>query len=92
VTPANEKALAAGKEAFATNCASCHGENAKGKADLGAPDLTDQFWIYGGDRQSIFNSIFNGRQGFMPSWESRLSPLDRKILALYVVDLGAARK
>ena len=91
-TPANEKALAAGKEAYITNCVSCHGENGKGNAELGAPDLTDQFWIYGGDRHSIFTSIFNGRQGFMPSWEGRLSPLERKILALYVVDLGASRK
>jgi cytochrome c oxidase cbb3-type subunit 3 len=91
-TPANAKALAAGKEAYIANCVSCHGENGKGNAELGAPDLTDQFWIYGGDRQSIFTSIFNGRQGLMPSWEGRLSPLERKILALYVVDIGASRK
>ena len=61
----------------------------QGNTDFGAPDLTDQFWIYGGDLQSIFTSVWGGRQGHMPSWEARLSAVDRKILALYLVDLGA---
>jgi cytochrome c oxidase cbb3-type subunit 3 len=76
-----------GKAVFAANCASCHGEDAKGKTDVGAPNLTDQFWIYGGDLQSVFTSVWSGRQGHMPTWEARLSPVDRKILALYLVDL-----
>jgi cytochrome c oxidase cbb3-type subunit 3 len=84
-------AVAAGKEVFAANCVACHGENGKGMVETGAPDLTDSFWLYGGDRQSIFTSIFWGRQGVMPTWEQRLSPLDRKILTLYVLDLGAKR-
>lgn len=79
--------IEAGKAVFAANCASCHGEDAKGKTDVGAPNLTDQFWIYGGDLQSVFTSVWSGRQGHMPTWEARLSPLDRKILALYLVDL-----
>jgi cytochrome c oxidase cbb3-type subunit 3 len=79
--------VAAGKEVFAANCASCHGENGAGKTDFGAPDLTDAFWIYGGDAQSVFSTVWNGRQGHMPTWETRLSALDRKILALYLVDL-----
>ncbi|KAB0266847.1 cytochrome-c oxidase, cbb3-type subunit III [Microvirga brassicacearum] len=89
---ADTKSPAAGTKAFETNCISCHGENGKGNPELGAPDLTDHFWIYGGDRQSIYTSIFNGRQGFMPSWEDRLSPLERKILTLYVLDLGPGPK
>ena len=78
--------LAAGKAAFAANCASCHGEDGKGSTELGAPNLTDQFWIYGGDLQSIYTSVWGGRQGHMPTWEDRLSPVDRKILALYLFD------
>lgn len=78
--------LNAGKEIFAANCAACHGDDAKGNSDAGAPDLTDKYWIYGGDMQTITNTVRNGRQGVMPSWESRLSPLERKILALYLVD------
>ena len=77
----------AGKAVFAANCVACHGDDAKGKADLGAPDLTDRLWIYGGDAESISTTVWGGRQGQMPSWEGRLSPLDRKILALYLFDL-----
>lgn len=81
--------LAAGQKAFADNCASCHGDDGKGKTDVGAPDLTDRNWIYGGDAQSLFTTVWHGRQGHMPTWENRLSALDRKILALYLVDLRA---
>lgn len=84
-------AVAAGQAAFAETCASCHGEDGTGSIEAGAPNLTDGFWIYGGDRQSIFDTVFNGRQGHMPSWEARLTALDRKILTLYVLDLGSAR-
>jgi cytochrome c oxidase cbb3-type subunit III len=76
-----------GRKVFAANCASCHGDDGKGKTDLGAPDLTDGHWIYGGDPQSIFASVWHGRQGHMPTWENRLSAVERKILALYLVDL-----
>lgn len=79
--------VAAGKELFAANCASCHGEDAKGNTEMGAPNLTDAFWIYGGDTASIAATLWGGRQGHMPTWENRLSALDRKILALYLVDL-----
>jgi cytochrome c oxidase cbb3-type subunit 3 len=78
--------LAAGKTLFAANCASCHGDDGKGSTEVGAPNLTDQFWIYGGDPQSIYTSVWGGRQGHMPTWEARLSPVDRKILALYLFD------
>jgi cytochrome c oxidase cbb3-type subunit 3 len=78
--------IEAGKALFAANCASCHGENAKGNIEFGAPDLTDNLWTYGGDRQSLMNTLWAGRQGHMPSWENRLSSVDRKILALYLFD------
>jgi cytochrome c oxidase cbb3-type subunit III len=89
--PAVAAKIAAGKVAFIANCAACHGEDAKGKTDLGAPDLSDKEWIYGGDWQSIFTTLHAGRQGHMPTWEKRLTPLDRKILTLYVLDLGAKK-
>lgn len=77
----------AGKVLFIANCASCHGEEAKGNPEVGAPNLTDPYWTYGGDAQTIDRTVWAGRQGQMPSWESRLSARDRKILALYLVDL-----
>ena len=92
----NDKTIAAdqataGKEVFAANCASCHGEDAKGNQEMGAPDLTDALWIYGGDVQSITNTVWGGRNGHMPTWEGRLTDLDRKILALYIADLRSEK-
>ena len=89
-TDAPAEPIADGKEVFAANCVSCHGEDGKGMTDVGGPDLTDQLWIHGGDLQSIFDAVWNGRQGHMPTWEARLSAIDRKILALYLVDLRGA--
>lgn len=78
--------VAAGKTIFEANCSSCHGENAKGNPEMGAPDLTDPFWIYGGDAAAIMTTVWGGRLGHMPTWESRLSDLDRRILVLYLLD------
>jgi cytochrome c oxidase cbb3-type subunit III len=85
------EAVKAGEEIFAFNCAACHGEDGKGSPETGAPNLTDGFWIYGGDRQSIYTTVFEGRQGYMPHWENRLTPVDRKILTLYILDLGSVK-
>jgi len=81
------EAVKTGAAVFSTNCASCHGEDAKGKLDVGAPNLTGTRWIYGNDTETIYNSVWGGRRGYMPSWESRLSPVERKILVLYLLDL-----
>lgn len=85
---ADPERMEAGQQVFAENCASCHGDDAKGNHELGAPDLTDAHWIYGGDVQSVFDSVYSGRQGHMPAWAGRLSPVDLKILTLYVHSLG----
>lgn len=84
--------LAVGATLFAENCASCHGADGSGDPELGAPNLTDGFWLYGGDRQSVFTTVFSGRQGHMPQWEDRLTPVERKILTLYLIDLGEGRR
>jgi cytochrome c oxidase cbb3-type subunit III len=81
----------AGKIVFTATCAVCHGPDGKGKADVGAPNLSDRTWIHGGDEASIYGGVWGGLQGQMPSWEGRLSPIDLKILALYIVDLGKPR-
>jgi cytochrome c oxidase cbb3-type subunit 3 len=92
LTETEQASLPAGKEVFAQNCVACHGPEGKGMQDLGAPDLTDAAWIYGGDAQSVLNTVHGGRQGHMPSWEGRLSPTEIKLLALYVGTLGGTRK
>ncbi|HTM76034.1 MAG TPA: cytochrome-c oxidase, cbb3-type subunit III [Devosia sp.] len=81
--------LADGATLFADNCAGCHGDDATGMIEGGAPNLTDAFWIYGGDHATIRKTVYGGREGLMPTWEARLSPVDIKLLALYVLDLRA---
>ena len=88
IDPAN---VAAGQKLFAANCVACHGDNAKGNPELGAPDLTDKVWIYGGSLEMIDTTVWGGRQGHMPTWEGRLSELDRKILTLYLLDKQTAK-
>jgi cytochrome c oxidase cbb3-type subunit III len=79
--------IAAGKELFAANCASCHGEDGKGNHDMGSRNLTDGSFLYGSDPASLYRTVFGGRQGHMPSWAARLTPVEIKVLALYVTDL-----
>ncbi|CAH1651649.1 MULTISPECIES: cytochrome-c oxidase, cbb3-type subunit III [unclassified Chelatococcus] len=88
LTASEQARLPAGRDVFKANCVSCHGESGKGIRDVGAPDLTDHQWIYGGDAQSVYTSIYGGRQGHMPYWRDRLSPSDIKLLTLYVGTLG----
>ena len=80
--------LAEGAGLFADNCAACHGEDAKGLREMGAPNLTDDIWLYGGDADALFHTVHNGRQGWMPAWEDRMSLADRKILTLYLQQLA----
>ncbi len=90
-TPDKAESLQAGRETFLANCAACHGEDGKGSQDMGAPNLTDDYWVYGGDMQTLITSIHGGRKGHMPTWDERLTPAEIKILALYVNDLGVEK-
>ena len=60
--------LAAGKKVFADNCAVCHGPDGKGNRELGSANLTDKIWLYGSDKETIVQTITNGRGGVMPAW------------------------
>jgi cytochrome c oxidase cbb3-type subunit 3 len=87
-TPENVERIQAGQEVFVTTCAACHGENAEGSQEMGAPDLTDSYWVYGGDLDTIISSVHGGRQGHMPTWDERLTTAEIRTLAIYVHDLG----
>ena len=78
-------------EIFAQNCAACHGERGEGNIELGAPDLTDAIWLYGGDRAAIIQQISAPQQGVMPSWTGRLNEAQIKMLTLYVHSLGGGQ-
>lgn len=77
-----------GQALFATNCAVCHGDNAAGGRSVGAPNLTDAIWLYGGSRDKLTQTITNARYGMMPAWNTRLDPVTIKMLATYVHSLG----
>lgn len=77
-----------GATVFEDNCVACHGEGGVGNQELGAPNLTDVIWLYGGSREAIRESVYNGRAGVMPAWEDRLDPVTIKQLAIYVHSLG----
>lgn len=90
-TPENVDRIDAGREVFATTCAACHGEGAQGDVEVGAPNLTDASWVYGGDLDTIIASVHGGRQGHMPTWDERLTTAEIRTLAVYVHDLGTAQ-
>jgi cytochrome c oxidase cbb3-type subunit 3 len=73
---------------FADNCAMCHGPSGRGDRKMGAPNLTDNDWLYGPGREDIHDQIWNGHGGVMPTWAGRLSPEEIKALAVYVHSLG----
>lgn len=77
-----------GARLFADNCAACHGSDARGNRAVGAPNLTDPIWLYGGDRATLTETVANSRNGVMPSWGGRLDPVTVKMLAAYVHSLG----
>ncbi len=81
----------AGAKIFAENCVACHGDNAKGNPDFGAPNLTDKIWLYGSDEATLIETITNGRGGVMPAWEGRLDPTTIKAMAVYVHSLGGGK-
>lgn len=90
-TPQNLPRIEAGREVFATTCAACHGENGQGNREVGAPNLTDAYWIYGGSMDTIVASVHGGRRGHMPTWDDRLTNAEIRTLAVYVHDLGTRR-
>ena len=78
----------AGAVLYADNCASCHGERGMGDRSIGAPNLVDAIWLYGGDSASLAQTITNARFGVMPAWGQRLTEGDVRAVSTYVHSLG----
>jgi cytochrome c oxidase cbb3-type subunit 3 len=70
------------------NCGDCHGPDARGNNDYGAPDLTRNVWSNGGDPQSLYTSIYAGRHHIMPAWRTTLSLEQIRALATYVYSVS----
>ena len=86
--PADPQLASAGQSRYQTVCMACHGPDGKGNPMLGAPDLTDDTWLYGGDAADIEYAVRNGRNGVMPAFGETLSEERRKLLAAYVQGLS----
>jgi cytochrome c oxidase cbb3-type subunit 3 len=86
--PADATLAAAGETRFQQLCSACHGLDGKGMAALGAPNLTDDVWLYGGDAGTLEQTVTNGRNGQMPAWGEKLGEQRVKLLAAYVTRLA----
>lgn len=86
--PFDAAAASRGGQIYADQCASCHGIDGRGEQMLGAPDLTDQEWLYGGTPEQIAASIHRGPYGVMPAWGERLDDATIAALSTYVFSLG----
>lgn len=80
-----------GKPKFAA-CAACHGAEGKGNPALGAPNLTDKIWLYGGSLAAVVEGINKGRSNQMPAFKDLLAPGKIQVLAAYVWSLSNAPK
>lgn len=78
----------AGQKVFGTVCMACHGADAKGNQALGAPNLTNNIWLYGDSREQIQHSIRNGRSNQMPAQKDKLREDKIRLVAAYVYSLS----
>ena len=77
-----------GKERYATVCAACHMPDGTGNQMLGAPNLTDDTWLYGGDIEDIKTTLYKGRNGQMPAFKDLLGDAKIHLLTAYVYSLS----
>lgn len=93
-----------GKDLFLSEtaaCFYCHGVDAKGRKDIGAPNLTDKIWLWAnvpaadssGEKLAAIRDVINEgvNKGVMPAWGGRLTPEQIKVLTVYVHELGGGQ-
>ncbi|KAF1687128.1 cytochrome-c oxidase, cbb3-type subunit III [Pseudoxanthomonas broegbernensis] len=88
----NNYMAAQGRKLYEGVCVACHGVDGTGNPDIGAPDLTDDYWMYGSSRESLRKTIAEGRHGVMPAHRDLLGETRARLVAAYVWSLsnGAA--
>lgn len=77
-----------GRPIYQQVCAACHGADGKGNTALGAPNLTDRVWLYGGSQADIMQAISQGREGVMPAHEDRLTKPQIDLLVAYLLNIS----
>jgi cytochrome c oxidase cbb3-type subunit 3 len=90
----DQAAVARGGQLFQTKgvCYDCHSSDAAGNPDYGSPAFTDADWLYGGDYDSVYRSIYSGRHGQCPAWIGKLKPAAIRALAVYLHQVSQASK
>ncbi len=89
---ATDTAMAqAGQPLFEEQCVACHGDGGVGIADLGAPALNNDIWLYGGSKEDLIETIAYSRAGVMPAWGLILDDETVKKLTIYVHSLGGGQ-
>lgn len=84
----NDYLAVQGKRLYDGICVACHGVDGKGKPELGAPDLTDDYWLYGDSTEALLQSINKGRRGVMPAHRGLLGETRSRLAAAYVWSLS----
>lgn len=79
---------AQGKRLYEGVCVACHGIDGTGNQALGAPDLTDDYWMYGDSKESLYETIANGRHGIMPAHRELLGETRSRLVAAWVWSLS----
>jgi len=86
--PRDPSQVDAGETVYLDNCAACHGDNAQGQVFMGAPNISDAIWLYGGDYDTLVETVTYSRYGVMPPWTTRLSEAEIRAVSAYVHQLG----
>ncbi|MDI3325364.1 cytochrome-c oxidase, cbb3-type subunit III [Pontibacterium granulatum] len=84
----DSESAAKGKTQFQALCTACHGADGTGMHALGAPNLTDNVWLYGGSFEKVAHTIRNGRNGVMPAHKSLLNEDKIHLITAYVYSLS----
>lgn len=87
----NNYMAAQGKKLFDSLCTACHGPAGKGNQSLGAPDLTDDYWLYGDGTDSLRETIIKGRHGIMPAHGELLGETRARVVAAYAYSLSRGK-
>ena len=88
----DQAAAARGGEKYQMFCVACHGADGTGNQALGAPNLTDSIWLYGGSSKQVMESIAMGRNGVMPPHRDFLGEDKAHLLAAYVYSLSTGQE
>ena len=88
----NDGRLDNGKTVYESMCAVCHGLDGTGNKLLGAPNLTDDSWVYGNTQVQVEYTIRKGRNGVMPAWLDILGPEKSHIVSAYVYSLSREQR